>query len=249
MNCLVSSQVLDLYLDGELAPSESIEVLGHLEHCASCRETYWRSEELHRDIRQQVKRYAAPPRLRQNIQAALRRDAVEKTPRRQSNWNWMAVAASILLFASLSWNITLIRSRPSVDDRVAKEVLSSHLRSMVGTHLLDVPSSDQHTVKPWFNGKLNFSPDVKDFTSQGFPLVGGRIEYLDDRPVAALVYQRRQHFINLFIWPSASTSQNSYRELKLSGYNLTSWTDNGMNCWAISDLQSSELEQFAQLYR
>ena len=185
MNCLASSQVLDLYLDGELAPRESIEVLGHLEHCISCREIYWRAEELHRDIRLQVKRYTAPPRLRQNIQAALRRAAATEAPRRKSNWNWIAVAASILLFASLSWNITFIRSRPSVQDRIAKEILSSHLRSMVGTHLLDVPSSDQHTVKPWFAGKLDFSPRVKDLKAQGFELKGARLDYVDNRPVAA----------------------------------------------------------------
>jgi anti-sigma factor RsiW len=132
---------------------------------------------------------------------------------------------------------------------LAQEVLSSHLRSLMGTHLLDVPSSDQHTVKPWFNGKLNFSPDVKDFGSQGFRLVGGRIEYIDDRPVAALVYQRRQHFINLFTWPSPSSSRSGYSEMKRSGYNLVSWTEDGMTCWAVSDLQTSELEQFAQLYK
>jgi anti-sigma factor RsiW len=132
---------------------------------------------------------------------------------------------------------------------LAQEVLSSHLRSLMGTHLLDVPSSDQHTVKPWFNGKLSFSPDVKDFSSQGFRLVGGRIEYIGDRPVAALVYQRRQHFINLFTWPSSPGSQSGYGEMKRSGYNLVFWTEDGMTCWAVSDLQIGELEQFAQLYK
>jgi anti-sigma factor RsiW len=119
----------------------------------------------------------------------------------------------------------------------------------MGTHLLDVPSSDQHTVKPWFNGKLSFSPDVKDFSNQGFRLVGGRIEYIADRPVAALVYQRRQHFINLFTWPSPPAPQNGYGELKRSGYNIMSWTKDGMTCWAVSDLQAGELEQFAELYK
>jgi anti-sigma factor RsiW len=165
-------------------------------------------------------------------------------------WNWMAVAASFLLFASLALNIASLRSRNSAArNTLAQEVLSSHLRSLMGTHLLDVPSSDQHTVKPWFNGKLSFSPDVRDFSSQGFRLVGGRVEYIGERPVAALVYQRRQHLVNLFIWPSPSASQSGYSELKRSGYNLVSWTKDGMTCWAVSDLQTGELEQFAELYK
>jgi anti-sigma factor RsiW len=150
----------------------------------------------------------------------------------------------------MAWNVaSLRRSSGSARDTLVQEVLSSHLRSLMGTHLLDVPSSDQHTVKPWFNGKLNFSPDVKDFGSQGFRLVGGRIEYIANRPVAALVYERRQHFINLFIWPSPSSSQGGYSEMKRSGYNLVSWAEDGMICWAVSDLQPSELEQFAKLYQ
>ena len=170
----------------------------------------------------------------------------------QPSWllqNWMAVAASVLLFVSIAWNVALLRSHSSARDLLAQEVLSSHLRSLIGTHLVDIPSSDQHTVKPWFNGKLNFSPDVRDFARQGFPLVGGRMEYLDDRPVAALIYQRRQHLINLFMWPAASSSSSGYSEMKRRGYNLLSWTRDGMTCWLVSDVQTGELEQFAQLYK
>jgi anti-sigma factor RsiW len=249
MRCASSRHLLELHLDGELSPSESVEIQEHIENCASCDGLYRRLEQRQSDIRQRVTRHAAPAHLQQSIQAALRKAAASERHARSLPWNWMAVAASVLLFASMTWNIASLRPRDSARNVLAQEVLSSHLRSLMGTHLLDVPSSDQHTVKPWFNGKLNFSPDVKDFSSQGFRLVGGRIEYIDDRTVAALVYQRRQHFINLFTWPSPSSSQRGYSEMKRSGYNLVSWTEDGMTCWAVSDLQTSELEQFAQLYK
>ncbi len=248
MRCASWRHLLELHLDGELSASESAEIQEHIENCASCSGLYQRLERLQSDIREQITPHRAPTHLQRNIQTALRKAAASEPQARPLRWNWMAVAASVILFASMAWNIASLRSRDSARD-VAQEVLSSHLRSLIGTHLLDVPSSDQHTVKPWFNGKLNFSPDVKDFASQGFRLVGGRIEYIAERPVAALVYQRRQHLINLFMWPSASSSQSGYSEMKRSGYNLVSWTEGGMTCWAVSDLQTSELEQFAQLYK
>ena len=249
MRCASSRHLLELYLDGELSASESAEIQEHIDDCASCRGLCQRLEHLQGDIRKQITRHTAPAHLQQSIQVALRKASASEFQARPLRWNWMTVAASVLLIASMAWNIAFLRSRDSARDVLAQEVLTSHLRSLMGTHLLDVPSSDQHTVKPWFNGKLNFSPDVKDFSSQGFRLVGGRIEYLGDRPVAALVYQRRQHFINVFTWPSSSSSQSGYNEMKRSGYNLVSWTEDGMTCWAVSDLQTSELEQFAQLYK
>jgi anti-sigma factor RsiW len=249
MRCASSRHLLELHLDGELPASESAEIQEHVENCASCSGLYQRLEQLQSDIRTQVTRHRAPAHLQQSIHDALQKAAANEPRAPRMRWNWMAVAASVLLFASIAWNVAFLRSRDSARDVLGREVLSSHLRSLMGTHLLDVPSSDQHTVKPWFNGKLNFSPDVKDFTSQGFRLVGGRVEYISDRPVAALVYQRRQHFINLFTWPSSSSSPSEYSEMKRSGYNLVSWTEGGMTCWAVSDLQASELEQFAQLYK
>jgi anti-sigma factor RsiW len=132
-------------------------------------------------------------------------------------------------------------------DHITQEIISGHVRSLMADHLTDVASSDQHTVKPWFNGKLDFSPPVKDLSDHGFPLVGGRLDYLENRPVAALVYRHRKHFINLFIWPSAHGSDIGKKTLASDGYNLIHWEESGMVYWAVSDLNIGELQEFAQL--
>jgi anti-sigma factor RsiW len=249
MKCTSSQHLLELYLDGELAAPESVEMREHLDSCSACVKQYRRLEQIGSDIRMYAGHYAPPAGLERRVQAALRKAAREEKQPSRVFQNWIAVAASVLLFVSIAWNVALLRSHASARDLLAQEVLSSHLRSLIGTHLVDIPSSDQHTVKPWFNGKLNFSPDVRDFDRQGFPLIGGRIEYLDDRPVAALVYQRRKHLINLFLWPGPSTSSSGYSEMTKRGYNIVSWTQDGMIYWLVSDVQTSELEQFAQLYK
>jgi anti-sigma factor RsiW len=152
----------------------------------------------------------------------------------------MAIAATVLLTASVTWNIAQFRSRPDP----AMNILSAHVRSLSGTHLLDVPSTDQHTVKPWFNGKLDFAPPVKEV--EGFPLLGGRLEYFDGRPAAALVYGRRGHTINLFTWPAASVPE---AEQTRNGFHMETWPANGMVFWAVSDLNETELRQFVSLFR
>lgn len=183
--------------------------------------------------------YQAPPELEARIRASLRREKVRLMP-----WRWLAVAAALLLAVSAAWNVALLRERVSPHETLAIDVLSAHLRSLAGTHLLDVPSSDQHTVKPWFGGKLDFSPPVKDV--EGFPLLGGRAEYFEGHPAAALVYGRRSHVINLFVWPAASRPEGAETR---NGYHLRYWSTDGMAFWAISDLNDAELGQFEAAFR
>jgi len=184
--------------------------------------------------------YEAPPALEQKIRRSLRRENAAPLP-----WRWIAIAASLLLVVSAAWNLVLLRSRVDPQQLLASNVLSAHLRSLAGTHLLDVPSSDQHTVKPWFAGKLDFSPPVKDVAD--FPLLGGRVEYFDGHAAAALVYGRRNHIINLFVWPSGAPAPETSQTR--NGYHLRSWSANGMTFWAVSDLNEAELAQFVSLYR
>lgn len=189
-------------------------------------------------IRDHARYYNAPPALEQSILQAIRRE-------KQRDWRRIAVAAAVLLMASLAANVALFVSRPDPRQILADNVLAAHIRSLSGEHLLDVPSSDRHTVKPWFNGKLDFSPKLKDV--EGYPLLGGRIEYFEGRPAAALVYGRRRHVINLFTWPSANRLPPL--DETQNGYRILSWTEMQMTYWAVSDLAEPELQAFVAEYR
>jgi anti-sigma factor RsiW len=204
----------------------------HLLSCQSC------------IMRTYARYYEAPAGLEEKIRERLQKEKSVPLPWRPLSWRSAAIAASVLLVASLTWNISLLRSRLDPQQALAGDVVSAHIRSLAGTHLLDVPSSDHHTVKPWFNGKLDFSPAVKD--PDGFPLLGGRLEYLEGHPAAALVYGRRQHTINLFTWPAGPAAE--VKETR-NGYHMESWSSDGMTFWAVSDLNEGELRDFVTAYR
>ena len=161
--------------------------------------------------------------------------------------NWLAVAAAILVALVLTWKMLPNLRGPSESDVLAEEVIASHVRSLQPNHLMDVQSTDQHTVKPWFNGKLDYSPAVKDPAADGFPLVGGRLDYVDHRNVAALVYKRNLHLINVYEWPDESGDEKAPRSKSIQGYNMLFWEQNGMYFCAVSDLNAGELRQFSQL--
>ena len=249
MRCDDMQELIGLYSDGELGLLTGIEVEGHLQDCALCSQEY----ENHRALRTALRAddlYIKPPaRLEKRVQRALRQAGKAATTSRRFSWRGFSLAAAtaMLLIASVI-TITLLAAH-SEKEPVAQEIIASHVRSLMASHLTDVPSSDQHTVKPWFNGKLDFSPPVKDLASEGFSLVGGRLDYLANRPVAALVYQHRQHTINLFVWPLTAEGGNDIRELSRQGYNVIHWSDGGMSYWAVSDLNSAELHQFVDLLR
>ncbi|MGO9446354.1 MAG: anti-sigma factor family protein [Thiobacillaceae bacterium] len=210
--------------------------------------------ELSQDIKMFATRHASPPALRGRVMAALRQadsgngEAARgplRTPWQQ--WAGMGVAfvCGALATGVLTWELAV----QGPGDRVPDEVVADHVRSLMAAHLTDVASSDQHTVKPWFNGRLDFAPPVNDLARDGFSLLGGRLDYLDHRTVAVLVYRHRQHTINLFVWPSRSNSTTGLAHLSQRGFNLVDWDAHGLKFWAVSDLNSQELEAFATVVR
>jgi mycothiol system anti-sigma-R factor len=248
MTCESVQEMLGAYLDGELDANAEFQLRNHLADCQECAEAYHRLRSLKQAIKETALYHTAPRELERQVRAKLRSAREERNPARTRFHQWIAIAASVLVAVSLGLGLYLLRSRTSSSELLAQQVASSHIRAMLGTHLVDVPSSDQHTVKPWFEGKLDFSPPVKDLKDAGFVLVGGRIDYVENRPVAALVYERRKHIINLFIWPSSRYSAATHGSETLNGFNLIQWTNAGMTFWAASDLNTKELGQFVRLF-
>ena len=248
MSCQTTQKLLDGYLDGELDLVRNVEIEEHLGDCPACSEAYENRQALRSAVRAGAPYFKAPAALEKRVRSAVREASKAEPAPRVGSWRWLSVAtvaAAVILV--LVWALVPGLRGPSGETLLAQEAVSDHVRSLMAAHLTDVPSSDQHTVKPWFNGKLDFSPEVRDLSSQGFLLVGGRLDYLAGRPVAALVYQRRQHFINLFVWPVARGSNAAEEMLARQGYNLIHWTKGGMNYWAVSDLNQSELHEFVKL--
>lgn len=165
-----------------------------------------------------------------------------------TSWNWLALAAAVVFAAIIAWNMLPRLQRPGNDQFLATQLIASHVRSLMANHLTDVASSDQHTVKPWLDAKLDFAPAVVGLSSEGFPLIGGRLDYLDNRPVAALIYQRRKHFINLFVWPAAPDETRTPKTITHQGYQLLHWVDSDFNYWAVSDVNEKDLEAFKQQF-
>jgi len=166
-------------------------------------------------------------------------------------WRWLNLGGALAVVVAVAWSVGLYMMLPAAGDRLTDEVVSSHVRSLLSDHLVDVASSDQHTVKPWFNGKLDFAPLVRDLTADGFPLVGGRIDYLDHRPAAALVYRSRAHPINVFVLPAPGSAPRDASATTRShqGYNIVNWTRDGIAFWAVSDADAAGLVKLAELLK
>jgi len=249
LSCQTTQGFIHAYVDGELDLARSLEVEQHMQECQVCATAYRNQIALHSALKDSSLYHSAPAGLEKRIRSSLRREAKSEVGRRSFGWSWLPVGvalACVLLMALVIWQ-AVPGLRPSGDELLAQEMVSNHVRSLqLESHRTDVISSDQHTVKPWFDGKLDFAPPVKDFSGQGFPLLGGRLEYLNNRAVAALIYQRQKHFINLYIWP-AEQSNVAEVATKRQGYNLLHWTNSGMTYWAISDLNGVELHEFARL--
>lgn len=242
MNCAEIYPLLHACVDGELDLVRSLEVEQHLKSCARCAAERKSIQSLRDALRQNDLAYRAPDSLRKEIRKMARASVEEDRPR-GNPWIWKLIAAGATAFAVLA--ILLRPAGISEHDQLLNEAVASHVRSLQASHLTDVASSDQHIVKPWFNGKLDFAPDVKDFAAQGFPLVGGRLDYLNGRTVAALVYRHNKHFINVFVWPSAkamkSTTENDH------GYSVINLGADGFHYCLVSDLNATELNELARL--
>ncbi len=234
------------YLDGELDLTKSLELEGHIEGCAACAQEYRSLQALKSGIGDGSLYYEAPADLRRRVRAAVRREGQAAVPRRLPPGSVPGIVAAVALLAILAWSLAGHLVISPRNNLVAQEVLSSSMRSLIAGPLTEVQSSDQHTVKPWFAGKLDFSPTVPDLASQGFPLAGGRLDYVNNRPVAALVYRHQQHIINLYSWPSEGGTQ-PLEVHNYQGYNVFSWTQGRMAYWAVSDMDAGELRQFVQL--
>lgn len=245
MTCLEAKPLLHAFADGELDFTKSLEMESHLRECQACALVQEEIRGLGLLMKDASLRLSPSASFEKRLRSAVRREAQEK-PATQSWWRWSMAAASLAVVALAVWAAVVIVNRPSSDTLVAQEVVASHVRSLMPQHLMDVTSSDQHTVKPWFDGKLDFSPPVKDLSQQGFELKGGRLDYIENRPVAALIYQRRQHLINVFVWPARSGSTSATQASVSQGYNLIRWNNAGMQWWAISDLNLAELQDFVQ---
>jgi anti-sigma factor RsiW len=235
MSCEHVERDLDAYVDRELDPEATIFVRDHLSECVACRRRVGERQALGRLVRA-APRYSAPDRLRARVSAQTTRS---RSVRRVLTW-----AAAAVLVVSVGGGVALWRSTSTRSDAIVDEVVNSHVRSLMADHLFDVQSTDQHTVKPWFLGKLDFSPPVVDLAAIGFPHVGGRLDYVGGRPVAALVYQRHQHTINVFIAPDLDDAFALAHVRSVRGFHIRHWVRGGMSFWAVSDLNDGELTEF-----
>jgi len=248
MSCEHTQKLLDAYIDGELDVEKSLAIEQHLSACPVCRKLHEARRELRAAVQSQTRYFTAPDLTVRRIQAAWGRTEGGTGPRWALPARWQSFAATAAIAALLGSGLTFWIGQTSSEGLLAQEAVVNHSRSlMVAGRITDISSSDQHTVKPWFNGRVDFSPPVVDLTAQGFALVGGRLDYLDNHPVAALVYRHRQHLINLFVWPDDKSAAAPMRALARHGYHVLHWSGGGMRYWAVSDLNPVDLKAFGEL--
>jgi anti-sigma factor RsiW len=239
MTCDEAEILLHALIDGELDAGHAREVEDHVAGCAACAEQLRTYREMSKAVAGADLRYAAPLGLRRRIEASLPQASA---PSRRAVLRGFAMGSAVSAIAATGLVAIVLRNDDA--QRIESEVVSAHLRSLQAGHLTDVLSTDQHTVKPWFNGKLDVAPPVVDLTAQGFTLIGGRLDYVDTRPIAAIVYRRRAHVINLFVAQTASTEPHTAKLETLQGFNIRRWSERGLNYWAVSDLAADELADF-----
>ncbi|HTT49504.1 MAG TPA: anti-sigma factor [Pseudolabrys sp.] len=246
MNCDDAGVLLHALIDGELDAGHARELEAHIAACAGCAARLREFQDLRAAMKPATLRYAAPADLRAGIEGKLPAPRPAAVSRRAVLGGFAAGAGATALAAS---GLLLMVMRADDQKRILGEVVSAHLRSLQAKHLIDVESTDQHTVKPWFNGRLDVAPPVADLTAQGFTLVGGRLDTLDAKPVAVIVYRRRVHVINLFCAPAPGSAHRAAVMESLHGFNVRRWSENGLNLWAVSDLNAEELSEFGEKFQ
>ena len=250
MSCDLTQSVLHGYIDGELDAARAADFERHLVSCSECVAALEAQETLRASLQRAGLYERAPLTLRQKLRSKLDAPAAVPIPIasiwRPSYWRWLAAAAVFLLAAFGGWRLIPGLRGERAETAYFSAIVDAHLRSLQPGHLEDVISTDQHTVKPWFDGKLDFAPPVQDFASQGFPLQGGRLDAVHGRTVAVLVYARRAHFINVFIWPTTQRDHQAQSGSQL-GYYWVDWRQGGMELCAVSDVNPADLDALRQL--
>jgi anti-sigma factor RsiW len=248
MNCELAQTTIHGYFDGELDAVRSAEFERHLEHCAQCQSVLEGIESLHMQLQQSDLYEHASPQLREKVRKQL---AEATSPGRATagySWKRFLVPTFGVLAAAAAVIAIMLFVVPSrTQSPLTAELIDAHVRSLQPGHLMDVVSTDQHTVKPWFDGKLDFIPPVSDYAAQGFPLVGGRLDVVDGHNVAALVYSRRKHFINLFVWPYREREPSFANSGSRQGYNWITWQLGDTRFCLVSDASSSDLRELKDL--
>jgi anti-sigma factor RsiW len=234
--------LLHALLDDELDAVNAAACEAHLRGCAGCTAELDRLRALRATLEDPALRYTAPASLRAGIEAAI--PANDGPVRAPSRLAWASLGAGMAAAAALL--LTLALPEPHASDDIAQQLVSGHVRSLLANHLVDVVTSDQHVVKPWFNGRIDFSPATPDLKAQGFPLVGGRLDYIGGRTVPAIVYRRRLHTINLFAWPAGGPAPAT--TAAPDGYHLRHWQQGGLDYWAVSDIGEADLAAFERAF-
>jgi len=251
MNCAECEILLHALLDNELDAGHARDVEAHVTTCAACAEKLKAFRTMREVMAAADLKPAAPASLRSRIEAALPAPSAQIIaprrffqPSRRTFFGGFAVGSALSAAVAASLVLTVFRN--DQNQQVADEVVSAHIRSLQAGHLIDVETSDQHTVKPWFNGRVDVAPPVIDLTAQGFTLLGGRLDYIDGEPVASVVYQRRKHVINLFVAQRLGAQHAGAISETIQGYNVRQWSEAGLDFWAVSDLAGDELDEFVQ---
>lgn len=250
MDCAQTRKLIDGYVDSEIDAATTVGVEEHLAGCEDCRREAQRVETVRSHVRQWAPYHAAPPALVESVRRLGER-ASGRAPARDAGlwWAWLRPVALVAATAAVTW-LAASHYQAIPPDDIADQIIAGHTRATLTTHLADVSSSAKHTVKPWLSSKLDYSPPVADLGQAGFPLVGGRLDYIERRPVAVLVYKRRDHVIDLFVWPQDDGGDGSIRSVPTKvGYQVLHWTADGMTYWAVSDLNGPELKAFADGFR